>query len=203
VRGGVRHAEIFRESGLRPAAHQSRGRGSLSEKAGFREWLMEEVVSFSYLATYLFICFVIILYFKFALLEEQGVVFAPFGFALVKALIVAKFMLIGRSLEKRRSDRRHPLIVPTLRRAIFMTVVLVVLMAIEEVLVGLVHGRSVLTSLSELGGHTVHERIATISMQLLIMLPLFAFLELGNVVGHDRLKTAFFSLRRQAPVRRQ
>jgi hypothetical protein len=162
----------------------------------FSQWLLDELKSFTYLASYLFICFVIILYFKFALLEEQGVVFAPFGFAAVKALIVAKFMLIGRSLERKVSERRYPLIVPTLRSAVFMMVLLIILMAAEEILVGLYHGRSVSESLLELGGNTVHERIATVTIQLLIMLPLFAFLELGKVVGHDRLKTAFFRLRR-------
>jgi hypothetical protein len=50
---------------------------------------------FLIVAAYFYVCFTALAYLKAAILEAQGIVFAPFGFAAVKALICAKFLSIG------------------------------------------------------------------------------------------------------------
>jgi hypothetical protein len=162
------------------------------------ERVVDELWSFAILAGYLFICFGALLYLKFSILEAQGVTFAPWGFAAIKALIVAKFLLIGRALERRRQKEIRPLIVPTLYNSAGALLLLMVLMIAEEVIVGLIHGRSVWDSVVEIGGGTFHQRIATIGIMLLILLPLFALRALGDVVGYHTLSRLFFELRHKS-----
>lgn len=167
----------------------------MSER-GRAAWFFEEMKSFAALSFYLFVAFATILYFKFALLEQEGVSFAPFGFAAVKALIAAKFLMIGIAVERRMTRKKQPLIIPTLYRSVAMLALLIMLIAIEEIVVGLFHGKPVLQSIMELGGGSRHEKLATVAIQLLILLPLFAFRSLADVVGYETLFRAYFERRR-------
>lgn len=159
---------------------------SLEQKA------VEEIRSFVLLAMYFFVCFAAVLYLKFSVLEAAGVSFAPWGFAAIKAVIVAKFVLISRHFEPRLEKETRPLIVPTLYKSLAMLAILVVLMTIEEIVVGYLHGRGMGQSLSELGGGTIHQRIATLAVLLLIFVPFFAFRALSKVLGRGALVRLFF-----------
>ncbi len=162
-------------------------------KPSVGDWLLDEVVSYSVLAAYLFVCFAALLYFKSAILEAAGVSFAPWGFAAVKALIVAKFMLVMRRFDRHPDHDTRPLIVPTLNKSLATLVLLVVLMVIEETIVGLIHGRAIWQALSELGGGTLHQRIGTIVILLLILMPMFAFRAVGDRIGQRKLVRMFFA----------
>jgi hypothetical protein len=163
-----------------------------SNKMSFGEWIVDEIFRFAILAGYLFVCFSALLYMKFSILEAQGVSFAPWGFAALKAVIVAKFMLVTRRLDRHRGEEQLPLIVPTIYKTVAMLVILVSLMVIEEVIVGYIHGRSMWQSLAEIGGGTLHQRIATIAVLLLILFPFFAVRSLGDRIGHRTLARMFF-----------
>jgi hypothetical protein len=157
---------------------------------------VDEIYSFAILAGYLFVCFSALLYMKFSILEAHGVTFAPWGFAALKAVIVAKFMLVARRLDRHSGEERLPLIVPTVYKTVAMLVILIALMVIEEVIVGYVHGRTMWQSLAEIGGGTLHQRIATIVVLLLILFPFFAVRALGDRIGHRTLVRMFFQRQR-------
>ena len=53
-------------------------------------------------------------------------------------------------------------------------------------------GRAIRQSIAELGGGTLHQRIGTIVILLLILMPLFAFRALGDRIGHQTLTRMFF-----------
>jgi hypothetical protein len=50
--------------------------------------------------------------------DDQGVDFAPWAFAAVKAAVSAKFMLIGSALKIGEGYKKYPLIVPTLYKSV-------------------------------------------------------------------------------------
>ena len=65
-------------------------------KLSRRERIQVELREFAILATYLFICFSALAGFKAAILSSEGISFAPWLFALIKALVCAKLLLVGR-----------------------------------------------------------------------------------------------------------
>jgi hypothetical protein len=131
--------------------------------------------------------FTALAYLKAAILEAEGVVFAPFGFAAVKALICAKFLSIGYVFHLRE-------------RSFVFLALLIVLTVLEELIVGYLHHRAFADSIAEIGGGTLHQAIATSIILLLILIPFFAFRSLAEVVGARVLFRLFFEPRRKLDV---
>ncbi|MFZ0093347.1 MAG: hypothetical protein WB540_21540 [Pseudolabrys sp.] len=155
-----------------------------------------ELREFAIIATYLYVCFTALAFLKASILHDEGIQFAPWAFAAIKAVVSAKFILVGRALHLGEGFRNYPLIVPTLYRSITFVVFVTVLTIIEEITVGYLHGRTIMDSLSEMGGGMRDQRIATILVLLLIFIPYFAFRSLGDIIG-DRVLVRLYFERRQ------
>ena len=166
-------------------------------KASIGKRAVHELKEFLIIAAYFFVCFTALAYLKAAILEAEGIVFAPFGFAAVKALICAKFLSIGYVFHLGERYRKQALIWPTLHRSFVFLALLIVLTALEELVVGYLHHRTFAASLAEIGGGTLHQAIATSIILLLILIPFFAFRSLAEVVGGRVLFRLFFEPRRR------
>jgi hypothetical protein len=170
-----------------------------NEKSNRRERIRTELREFAILAAYLFICFVALAAFKAAILKAYGISFAPWVFAAVKALVCAKFLLVGRMFGLGDGlARKYPLIISTLYRSFTFLVVLALLSLAEEIIVGHIHGESVAASLANFAGGTLYEVIATGVIMLLILIPWFAFRALGEVVGDETLVRLYFERRQKS-----
>ena len=169
-----------------------------SSKLSIGTRLTTELREFAVIAAYLCICFTALSYLKAAILRAHGIDFASFGFAVIKALICAKFVLVGRAVHLGERFKTRPLIWPTLYKSLTFLALLLMLNILEEVIVGLIHRRTVVDSMAEIGGGTLDLLIATsiIVLLILILIPFFAFRSLGEVVGEDNLGRAFFKPRR-------
>jgi hypothetical protein len=168
-----------------------------SSKAAISRRITDEMREFSIVAAYLWICFTALAYLKAAILQAHGINFAPFAFAAIKALICGKFVLVGRALHIGERFKAQALIWPTLHRSLAFLALLIVLNVLEEVVVGVIHHRTIADSLADLGGGTLDQLIATSVVVLLILIPYFAFRSLGEVVGEDNLARLFFERRRR------
>jgi hypothetical protein len=163
----------------------------VAAKATLRERGIAELKEFLVLAVYLYVCFTALLYLKAAILQAEGVPFAPFGLAAIKALICAKFMSVGHALRLGERFKTQALIWPTLHRSLVFLALLFVLNVLEEVVVRLIHHRSLADSVYAVGGGTLHQLIAASFVMLLILIPFFAFRSLGEVVGERNLVRVF------------
>jgi hypothetical protein len=161
-------------------------------KVSIRKRATDELKEFAVIAAYLYICFTAILYLKASILKAHGIAFAPFGFAAVKALICAKFVSVGHIFHVGERFKSLPLIWPMLYKSLAFLVLLPVLNAVEEIVVGLLHHRAIPDSLAEFGGGTIDQLIATSVVGLLILVPFFAFRTLGEAVGERNLVRVFF-----------
>lgn len=159
-----------------------------------------ELREFAILAIYLYICFTALAYLKASILHDQGVDFAPWAFAAIKALVSAKFMLVGRALHVGEGLKKYPLIVPTLYKSVAFLVLVSVLTIIEEVSIAYLHGRSIANAFAEIGGGTRDQRVATSIILLLIFIPYFAFRSLGDIIGDKILMRLYFEPRRRTDI---
>jgi hypothetical protein len=167
-------------------------------KTSIRERVIGELTEFAIVAAYLYVFLAALIYLKAAILHAHDIPFATFGFAAAKALICAKFVLIGRAFHLGERFKALPLIWPTLYKSFVFLVLLLVLNAIEEVVVGFMHHRKVMDSLAEFGGGTLDQLTASCVIVLLILIPFFAFRSLGEVVGERNLVRVFFLQRHHA-----
>ena len=162
-------------------------------KSTLRERGVHELREFATIAVYLYVTIGALILLKAAVLHTQGVSFTPWGVAVVKAAVLAKFVLIGDAIRLGEGFKTGPLIWPTLYKSFSFLVLLVVLTIIEEIVIGLFHQRPVAASLQELFGSKLYETLAGYIVMLLILIPFFAFRELGEVLGRGTLGRLFFS----------
>lgn len=164
----------------------------ISSQGRVRERAKSELKHFFFVTAYLFLVFSALTFFKSAILEGEGVRWVPWGFAIIKAAVSAKFVLIGQALHIGESYRTTPLIWQTLYKSIVFLALVAVLTVIEEAVVGYIHGQRLWQSVAEIGGGTPEQLIATLVIMFVVFLPLFAFSALSDVMGENALFRTFF-----------
>jgi len=152
---------------------------------------MHELREFVLLFVYLYVTLGAVILMKSAVLHSHGIEFAPWGAAIVKAAVLAKFMLIGHAM-KIGERYTGPLIWPTLHKAFAFLVLLIIMTTIEEIIVGLFHSQPIAASLSDLFGHRLEETLAGFLIMLLVLIPYFGFRLLGEALGEGKLARMFF-----------
>jgi hypothetical protein len=167
-------------------SEQTRSSGSIRSK------LVEEFTAMAAIAAYLYVCFGSLIIFKSAILRAEGIHYEIWGLAAVKALIMAKFILIGRMLHVGKGYRNKPLIWPTLYLSLTYLIVLLILTTLEELIVGFIHGRAVTDSLNHVAGPTLFQGLAVCLIMFLILVPFSAFTCLSEVLGEREMIRLFF-----------
>ena len=169
-------------------------------KAQIKDRAKSEFREFVLIAAYLFIVFSALAFYKSAILEAESIHWVPWGFAVIKSALAAKFILVGRALHIGEGHRTKPLIWQTLHKSIGFLIVVAGLTVIEEAIVGLIHGRTFLQSMAEVGGGTSEQMIATAIILFLVFVPMFAFGALSEVMGEEALARTFFKERLEFEV---
>jgi hypothetical protein len=149
---------------------------------------VRELRQYAEISAYLYICFGALLFYKLAILHGHGVSYAPYGMAAIKALVLGKFIILGHmaGLGERYGKRRAVSVI-AYKSFIFLGMLLA-LSVMEEAVVGLFHGQSVAASLAAFLGGSLLQVLATCLIMLLILIPYFAYGELGEVLGEARLR---------------
>jgi len=158
------------------------------EKPSLSERFWEEMRNFGAVALYLFVCFCVLLMWKSAILAEQGTSFLPYGVALVKALVIGKFILIGDAIKFGTRSLGPTLLHRILQRTLAMLLILIVFTAIEEWLVGLHHGQSFSQTLAEYLAHSWIENVAPVLVMLLILFPMITASEFRKTLGAEQFR---------------
>jgi len=153
---------------------------------------MHELKELVLISLYLYITIGAVVLIKTAVLQTQGIEFSPWGIAIVKSVVLAKFILLGEAMKIAERTSTHALIWPTLQKAFAFLVLLIVMTIIEEAVVGLFHGKSIAASLGQLVGPRLEETIAGFLIMLLVLIPFFAFRILDEALGEGRLARMFF-----------
>ncbi len=155
----------------------------MTRKQDAKERLREELRKFLIVSGYLFVCFLVLLLYRSAILRETGQHVAPVGTALVKALVLGKFLLIGEAAGIGTRVRSGSLLQRIGLRTLLLAALLVALTIVEEVVVGLVHHVPPAAALAEFFGNALPEKLAGILVMVLVLLPLVAVTEMRRAVG--------------------
>lgn len=156
-------------------------------KASLRDRLGEELRRYALVSLYLWIVLGAIFAYKSAVLSEAGLPLLPLGTALVKALVLGKFVLIGEAARVGGRVRTRTVLGRVAWKSAAFLLFLVVLTVLEELLVGWFHGRTPLQVLAELGGGPL-PMIASSILMLLVLVPFFMAQELARLLGKGALR---------------
>lgn len=168
------------------------------QKARLKDKAVHEVKEYLFVSFYLWVFLGMFVQYKSLILSEQHIDFAVHGVALINALVLGKFLLLGRALHPGRRAENAPLIYPTLLKSALLAIIVMILKIIEDIVVGHFHGKSVADSIGDLGGGSGGAIFILGVMLFVVLIPITAFGELGRVLGEDKLRALF--LRPRAPL---
>jgi hypothetical protein len=170
---------------------------NMPSKKGVRAKAAKELRELIVLTIYLYVAFAALIFYKSAVLRGAGVDWMPWGFAAIKAVLVAKFVLVGSALRIGERFQTKVLIWPTLYKSVVFLAVVLILTVIEEAVIGLFHGRTMWDSIAAIGGGTPEQLVATLVIVFFIFFPYFAIGSLGEVMGEKALFRLFFVKRQE------
>ena len=160
---------------------------------------VHELKEFVILFVYLYITIGAVVLLKAAVLHAQGIDSIVWGIAVIKAALLAKFMMLGYVMKIGERNSTRALIWPTLHKAFGFLVLLIIMTIIEEAIVGLFHRQSIAASLAVLAGPRLEETLAGYLIMLLVLIPFFAFRVLDEALGEGRLMRMFLVEREPKP----
>lgn len=164
----------------------SSGKGSIGQR------FVKELREYLIISFYLWICFAALLIYKTAILQAEHVEFLPLGIATVKALILGKFILVGKAVKLGTRVKSSIVLNKIMWKSVAFLLLLLVFTAIEELVVGLIHSHSVTSIVSEFTARPWLESFAPAVVVLLVLIPMITFEEIDHALGEGKLRSTLF-----------
>jgi hypothetical protein len=173
----------------------------LEHKQQLRKRAIEEAKKFAAFVGYVWVVFSLLDIHKLFVLRMEHLD-SRFGFKLglnlINALVFGKILLIGDSLHLGEQLKFNTPMYQVLFRSAVFSVLLVCFEIIEEVGIGLLHGRTIVQSLPQWGGGGMEGQILAGVMGFVVLIPLFAFMELRRLIGEAEFHALMYPSRTKA-----
>jgi hypothetical protein len=113
-------------------------------------------------------------------------------------LILGKVILIAEELHVAKQLEEKRLVYSILFKSAVFAVLLVCFDVVEEVIVGMFHGKTVAQSLPQVAGGGLEGELIAGLIIFVVLIPYFAFTEVRRVVGKDKLHALVLDKRPKA-----
>jgi len=159
-------------------------------KPSLKQRAAHDFKAYAYISAYLFVLFSALTTYTAIVLrhfDDQSPI--NYGFALINALVIGKVILIGEMFHfGRRYESGHPLYRTVLIKSFLYGLLIFAFHFLEEAIKGLLHHEPAGTVFREM---ELYRLAAGAVVILCALIPLFAFRELGRVLGEEKLHTLF------------
>ena len=116
-------------------------------------------------------------------LAYHGISYEDYGISVIRALVLAKVVLVAEALHLGRGFEEKPLIVPTLYKTFLFTVCMAVVDIAEVLVRDLIGGLGPMGAVDELMTRFNYEWLSRALVVFFAFIPLFAVRELRRVLG--------------------
>ncbi|QWD69157.1 hypothetical protein AOC21_04535 [Polynucleobacter sp. VK25] len=159
---------------------------------GLKIKLEEEMKKALALTLYFGIWFCAITFMAATALEERPIPLALFGFALIKAALSAKFMLIAQAAYPIKIEKENGIVGSLFIESIVYIIVVIALNYFEAGVDGLIHGKEFISSMTAFGGGDALRILAMSILYWLIVWPYLIFVGFNKVVGNTETLAVLF-----------
>jgi hypothetical protein len=161
-----------------------------------KEKLLEELKAAFYLSIYFATWFCAMVFMGLTTLDGWPIPLAPFGFALFKAILCAKFMLVAQAFFPITVKEDIGILRSLLKQSFFYLIIVLLLSWFEFGLDGWIHHRGFIESLESFGHHNVAHLVATSFMYWLIVWPYLIFSGIRLSLGPEATKKILLGKRK-------
>lgn len=160
-------------------------------RSDLKERALEEFKLYWICVAYLFVSLGSFILYRGLILADAGVQYLNYGIAAIESMIIAKVILIGRAMNVGTRFENRPLALSVADKTLTFGLVVLAFGVLERVVTGLFHHHSWEQIVQTFFSMGVYELLARVLMMMIAFIPMFAFWELGRVVGGDKLKLWF------------
>ena len=165
---------------------------SLKQKA------LEEAKRMLGITAYLWVLFSVFEVHRVAVLRGQHLPTSyRIGFSLINALILAKVILVADALHAGKRKAGTTMFAAVMFKSGILAIILVCFNVVEDVMVGLFHGKTLAESVPEVAGGGLEGQLLVGLMIFVVLIPFCAFEELRRAIGQDTFNDLLF--RRKTP----
>jgi hypothetical protein len=165
---------------------------TLSEQARkLREKAFIEFKRFVAVFLYLWVVFALLSIHETIIRAQNHLDYGAHTFAVINAFIFAKVLLVGDYLRLGDRFKHKPLVYPVLYKCLVFSALLTGFHIVERTFSGVVGGKTFSESFSEIGGRTLIGIVSISTLAFVMLIPFFAFRELGRMIGEEELRALF------------
>jgi hypothetical protein len=159
------------------------------EEPAWKKRIVAELRKLAITVIYIWVLLSVFALYREIILANYNIDYSTkFGFALINALILAKFMWLGEILHAGKRAAGKSLLYSTLWKSALFAFILMVCHLLEETLLKLWHGQSIAESLSETVAHP-RDIFATALVMFVVLIPFFFAKGLIEILGEGEIKT--------------
>src|SRR5271157_5165262 len=114
-----------------------------TQRAGWKSKAIREMVEYYVVFMYLAVFFGLFTWYRRLILAEYQISYLHYGVSVIQALVLAKVILVGRALHLGQRLKNHPLIVPTVYKAVVFSIFVGIFGVVEPTIIGLLHGKGI------------------------------------------------------------
>ncbi len=162
------------------------------KKTDLKARLMEETKTMLFVWVYLALLLGSFTTYRKLLLAEYHISYVRYGYSVFEAFVLAKVIVFGRFLGIGERFRGRPLIITTLYKTLWFSILVLAFSILEHLIVGLCHGDRPAKVIEDLMNRGIWETLAQVMVLFFALAPLFAFWETERVLGEGKLFGLFF-----------
>lgn len=156
-----------------------------SKPHGFKEKAKEEFVKALQLTAYFGVWFCAITFLGATSLDERPIPLSIFGFALLKAGVCAKFLMLAQAAFPISVDKKHGIVSSLLMESLVYLLVVLGLNYLEAGVHGLIHGKEFISSMAEFGRSNPLRVLAMSIIYWLIVWPYLLLMGMTLMLGSN------------------
>lgn len=165
------------------------------KKCRLKQKLIHEMNELLAIFLYLALFFCAFTTYRMLVMKEMGLNYFHYGFALIKALVLAKVILLGKYVRLVKVFDNRPLIIPTFYKVILFSLFALAFEILEHAIGGVLHGKGMTEGFQEIISTGRDELLSRTLVVLSAFVPFFAFGEVGRVLGEGKLGELFLHKR--------
>ncbi len=168
----------------------------LNEKrAGWKQKILHGMIEYWLSVLYMAIFFSVFANYRRLILAHYQISYEDYGISVIKALVLAKVILVAESLHLGRRFEGKPLIVPTIYKGFLFTICVAIFDVIEAIIRSFIYGRGAMGALDDVMNQFNYEWLAGGLVVFFAFIPFFAVRELRQILGEGTIFKLFFQRR--------
>lgn len=161
--------------------------------SGVKERLLEELNTYFINFLYILAFFSVFTLYHQLVVAEMGMSYGNLGTIVIKALILAKVIMLGDMLRIGRRMEHTSLIVQVFYKTVTFSLWVIVFRLLEITLVSLFHGQGLAGIQHELLEKSPYEMLAHALIVIVVFFPFFSLKGMADKLGREKVKELFLA----------